>query len=92
MKNSLRNILGYFAATVVVVGTLAGAQAQTVHSRIGSLSFERGLPTEDTVTKLFDTLDFQRACQAYVWALPLVGIGTFQRAHYQTFGAASKAL
>lgn len=87
MKNSLRNIPSYFAATVLVVGTMAGVRAETVDSRIGSLSFERGLPTEDTVTKLFDTLDFQRACQAYIWALPLVGIGTFQRAHYQTFGA-----
>ena len=87
MKNISRNILVYTAATVLVVGALPGARAQTVDTRIGSLSFERGLPTEDTVTKLFDTLDFQRACQAYVWALPLVGIGTFQRAHYQTFGA-----
>jgi len=87
MKNISRNILVYTAATVLVVGALPGARAQTVDTRIGSLSFERGLPTEDTVTKLFDTLDFQRACQAYVWALPIVGIGTFQRAHYQTFGA-----
>ena len=87
MKNSPRNILSYIAVTTLIVSTLAGAGAQTVDSPIGSLSFERGLPTEDTVTKLFDALDFQRACQAYVWALPLVGIGTFQQAHYQTFGA-----
>jgi hypothetical protein len=64
-----------------------GGLGQTADTRIGSLSFERGLPTEDTVTKLFDALDFQRACQAYVWALPLVGIGSFQRAHYQAFDA-----
>ena len=62
MKNISRNILVYTAATVLVVGALPGARAQTVDTRIGSLSFERGLPTEDTVTKLFDTLDFQRAC------------------------------
>jgi hypothetical protein len=66
--------------------TMANAQAQTVDTRIGKLSFEQGLPTEDTVTELFDTFDFQRACEAYVWGLPLVGMATFQRAHYQTFG------
>lgn len=66
--------------------TMANAQAQTVNTRIGKLSFEHGLPTEDTVTELFDTFDFQRACEAYVWGLPLVGMATFQRAHYQSFG------
>jgi len=74
MKNSPRNILSYIAVTALVVGTMAGGRAQIADTRIGSLSFERGLPTEDAVTKLFDALDFQRACQAYVWALPIVGI------------------
>jgi hypothetical protein len=50
--------------------TVTNAQAQTVETRIGKLSFEQGLPTEDTVTELFDTFDFQRACEAYVWGLP----------------------
>jgi hypothetical protein len=52
-------------------------QIQSVDTSIGKLSFELGLPTEDTVTKLFDSLDFQRACQAYIWALPLLGFATF---------------
>jgi len=46
--------------------TMANSQAQTVDTRIGKLSFEHGLPTEHTVTELFDTFDFQRACEAYV--------------------------
>jgi hypothetical protein len=61
---------------------------QVLNTRIGKLSFERGLPDEETVTELFDTFDFQRACEAFVWALPLVGMATWQRAHYQTFGGA----
>src|SRR5882672_4893445 len=62
-------------------------QTQSVDTPIGNLSFERGLPTKDTVTKLYDSLDFQRACQAYIWGLPLVGFATFQRFYYKTLGA-----
>src|SRR5215470_15911858 len=65
----------------------APSQAQSVDTRIGQLSFERGLPTEETVVKLFDAMDFQRACQAYLWGLPIVGFATLQRVHYKTFGA-----
>jgi hypothetical protein len=60
---------------------------QSVDMRLSDLDFELGLPTEASVEKLYDELDFQRACQAYIWALPLVAMATFQRAHYDTFGA-----
>lgn len=73
---------------VALGGALAmNAQAQTADTRIGKLEFDLGLPTEKTVTKLFDVMDFQRACQAYIWALPIVNIAEWQRAHEQTFGA-----
>jgi hypothetical protein len=61
--------------------------AESVRTRVGELDFELGLPTEETVAKLYDELDFQRACQAYIWALPLVGMATWQRANYEAFGA-----
>ncbi len=64
------------------------AAAERTDTRIGELDFELGLPSEETVTKLFDELDFQRACQAYIWALPLVSMAAWQRANYETFGAA----
>jgi hypothetical protein len=63
------------------------AGTQTTSTRIGQLDFELGLPTERTVTKLFDEIDFQRACQAYLWSLPLVSMAAWQRANYDTFGA-----
>jgi hypothetical protein len=65
----------------------SNAAAQRAVTRIGELDFELGLPTEDTVAKLFDELDFQRACQAYIWALPIVSMAAWQRANYQKFGA-----
>jgi hypothetical protein len=46
--------------------------AETIDTRIGKLDFELGVPTKETVAKLYDELDFQRACQLYLWALPVV--------------------
>ena len=46
--------------------------AQSVSTRSGKLDFELGVPTKETVTKLYDEMDYQRACQLYIWALPLV--------------------
>ena len=37
---------------------------ETRDTRIGELVFEKGYPTQETVAKLYDELDFQRATQA----------------------------
>ena len=42
----------------------------SVETRIGQLQFDKGYPTDATIEKLFDELDFQRACQAYLWGTP----------------------
>jgi hypothetical protein len=44
----------------------------TLETRIGPLDVKNGYPTDATVAKLFDEMDFQRAVQAYLWALPYV--------------------
>jgi hypothetical protein len=64
-----------------IVGALAIAtttHAQSVNTRIGKLDFELGMPTIETSAKLYDEMDFQRACQLYLWALPVVGFGQLQ--------------
>ncbi len=55
---------------VAILMTLcATVQGETVKTRIGNLTFTHdfadGYPTADTVQKLYDGRDFQRACQAY---------------------------
>src|SRR6187397_2340193 len=49
---------------------------QTIETRIGALEFTHdfanGFPTDATVQQLYDERDFQRSCQAYLWALPAV--------------------
>ena len=43
-----------------------------VDTSIGMLNFFGGFPDDATVEKLYDNLDFQRAVQAYLLALPAV--------------------
>jgi len=67
--------------------------ATALATRVGKLEFTHdfanGFPTHATVAKLYDEIDFQRACQAYLWALPVVSFATWQRVHEQVFGAHS---
>ena len=63
------------------------ARAQTVKTRIGDLDFEHGVPTKETVTNLYAEMDFQRACQLYLWALPIVGVGNLEVILKGTTGA-----
>ncbi|TMV10096.1 DUF1254 domain-containing protein [Ruegeria sediminis] len=81
-------------ATVVIV-SLAGAShgQETIDTRIGSLEFthdfENGYPTLETQAKLFDEMDFQRATQAYIWAIPIVSFAKWQQQHEDVFDAQS---
>ena len=47
-----------------------------IDTRIGQLQFthdfENGYPTLKTQELLFNEIDFQRACQSYIWSIPLV--------------------
>jgi hypothetical protein len=43
-----------------------------VETSLGTLHFDGGVPDQATTDKLFDNLDFQRAVQAYLLALPPV--------------------
>ena len=81
------------AATLITALTFPAAHAQllpttgSVASRLGPLELENGYPTDATVTKIFDDIDYQRACQAYLWALPLMAMQQWQSEHLTKFGA-----
>jgi hypothetical protein len=82
--NSRRSVV-VLVALVAFVGT-ASAQ-ETRDTRIGKLTFESGYPSKATVAKLYDEMDFQRACQAYVWGIPAVGLNEWRKAHFNVFNA-----
>lgn len=48
------------------------ASPAQVETRLGTLKFFNGFPDEASVEKLYDNLDFQRAVQAYLLAIPAV--------------------
>src|SRR5215469_7874139 len=63
------------------------AKKQQLKTRLGKLDLANGFPTEETAKKLYDEIDFQRATQAFIWALPAVGFHGLHLAHRNTFGA-----
>ena len=72
----------FLVVIIVALAFTTAARAQTgetINTRIGKLSFTHdfanGYPTRETVEKLFDERDFQRATQLYLWALPMVSVG-----------------
>jgi hypothetical protein len=66
-------------------------QGQAINTRIGKLSFTHdfanGYPTKGTVEKIYDERDFQRACQIYLWAIPLVSFGEVEHVLMDAPGA-----
>ncbi len=56
-------------------------------TRIGKIEFDKGFPTKKAVEKLYDELDFQRACQAYIWGLPIIGFAEWQASAAESMGA-----
>ena len=85
--------LPHLAAALVCASSLANAVAEelpttgTLESPIGKLEIKNGYPTDSTVVKLYDELDFQRACQIYLWALPYMAMAEWQRQQREIFGA-----
>ncbi|MBV6477951.1 MAG: hypothetical protein HGGPFJEG_00696 [Ignavibacteria bacterium] len=54
-----------------------------VETRLGTLNFKDGFPDDATVEKLYDNLDFQRAVQAYLLAIPAVNQAAMRKALLQ---------
>ena len=79
------------AAACMLTMTAASGWGETRETQIGKLSFASGYPTEDTVKKVYDELDFQRAVQAYLWALPMASYGAMADEHIR-LGCGSSAV
>jgi hypothetical protein len=84
---TIRHMLFASTAALILLAAPSLAQAQAVETRIGKVELQVGYPTKATAEKLFDEMDFQRATQAFIWALPAVGFRGLHLAHKNTFGA-----
>ncbi len=64
-----------------------GVASTTINTRIGALEYEVGYPTRETTQKLYDEIDFQRACQAYMWSFPVVSAASVRLGLFRDMGA-----
>jgi hypothetical protein len=56
------------------------AAPHQMETRLGTLKFFDGFPDDANVEKLYDNLDFQRAVQAYLLAIPAVNQAAMRQA------------
>ena len=89
----IRRLLG-IAALAAMASTYSVASNQselplfgTIDTRVGQLEFRGGYPSKETIDELYDEMDFQRAVQGYLWAIPLIGFAQWQEEHENVFGA-----
>jgi hypothetical protein len=61
-------------------------------SNLADVRLDGDLPARESIPAIFDELDYQLACQAYLWALPLVSYAQWKTQHYDVFGATGSDL
>jgi hypothetical protein len=59
------------------------ASPDTVETRFGTLQFYGGFPDQASTDKIYDNLDFQRAVQAYLLALPAASLAAMRKGFAQ---------
>lgn len=62
------------------------ATSNVLDTHIGKLVLENGYPSQDSVKKLYDELDFQRAVQTYIWATPVVSLDALRLGNKNDWG------
>ncbi|QQL46087.1 DUF1254 domain-containing protein [Sulfuriroseicoccus oceanibius] len=84
------------ALSFLISGLLAlsGAHAadHEAWKELSALDAPGGYPTAEASARLYDELDFQRAVQVYLWALPAMNIDAMRQGSEATFGAGNHIL
>lgn len=65
---------------------------ELIDTLVDRVQYDGELPRREDLSVVFDELDFQQACQAYLWALPLVSYAQWKTQHYDVFGATGSDL
>ena len=81
-------LLSACACALAACMPLANAQEPTRHeTRSGVLEFEaNGYPTDATVERVREEIDYQRAVQAYIHFVPAVAMMQWRNGHFGTLG------
>lgn len=75
-----------------VEGRNVGIDATKLTGRLEQVEMDGELPARSSIPVIFDELDYQLACQSYLWALPLVSYAQWKTQHYDVFGATGSDL
>lgn len=70
----------------------SGTKLQTIDTRIGKIELENGYPSRESVSKLYDELDFQRAVQSYIWATPIMAFDSLRLGNERDLGIRTNEL
>ena len=87
MRNERARRLIPAALAVVLVHGVAGSAEPARFEALSGLPFAENRPTPETARTLRDELLFQRATQAYLWALPLINTLGMKVGSEKAFGA-----
>ncbi|MCR4032633.1 MULTISPECIES: DUF1254 domain-containing protein [Flavobacterium] len=68
------------------------AENKAVSNNESTVKMDGELPSKESVSTLFDEMDFQQATQCYLWGLPLMVFAEWQHIQYTTFNATSNDL
>lgn len=85
--NSGKFLVSMAMTLALCAGAYAQEKMETRDTRIGRLVFQNGYPDHETLEKLYDERDFQRACQAYIWSLPAISMMDFVHSFQDDLGA-----
>ena len=81
------NIVPALLAVFVMLAALPVHAAEDYWQDLRSLPFPESYPTKQSADRLHDEMLFQRACQAYIWSIPIVSMAQWQYAHTKQLGA-----
>ena len=59
---------------------------EVINTPYGTIELEHNFMTDESSQKLYDGMDFQRACQAYIWSIPLVDMSVWRDEQNRIYG------
>lgn len=59
---------------------------EIINTSYGDVEIQHNYITDESSQKLFDAMDFQRASQAYIWSIPLVGMHAWHKEQDKNYG------
>jgi hypothetical protein len=93
MKKQLSYMIAFVCAVVLVSGVQTQARAQQNHWKdLVEMDFPGAYPTDEATARIRDEIDFQRASQAFLWALPAMNMYSMREGSEKAFGKGNHIL